>query len=501
MPELVNKYENRLKDFLYKMAQNPMVIKDHNIAITSTRKDYLEEENHKILAGKGFVLKKFKTEKQRLQERMNIRDALELGEDLLKMIPYGENISNISQISNNVNKTMLKLKAFYESKKEQFKAPNIKQPNMRFTAKNNLERIFDALNIYSYGRIDKDELDKQKKLLELKKKKRENGSDDDDDDDDYSEIIEIKENEENEKLNNKNPKKHSKISHKSEDKKLMMKHARNLQARQIMSDLHERTHFKGAAGYTLWKNTSILNNDVLNNQVRHTAMNTSKSSKNISWEKYQLKRLNSIIFDANEKNSKYNYVNNLNIQKVDFDKNLAKDSSSSIKHIPIITNNLRRDSRNIEFLNTDGFRENTNKFEDYINMTNESFNNNYLLTKLDIEEEMAQNNPLLYNLTFNNFKKKYENMNQTDSKNLNYIKRIALENPVYNKREDNSDRKKYLKKLFKKKGERDLDKKKSLLNNDPIAFFEKFKENEEAVENTKNMESRIFFKYIRKVKN
>jgi hypothetical protein len=500
MPELLNKYENRIKDFLYKMAQSPMVIKDHNIAISSTRKELLEEENHKILAGKGFVLKKFKTEKQRLQERMNIRDAVELGEDLLKMIPYGENISNISQISNNVNKTMLKLKAFYESKKEQFKAPNIKQPNMRFTAKNNLERIFDALNIYSYGRLDKDELEKQKKLMDLRKKRRDDGSDDDDDDDN-SENLEIIENEESEKSNNKNSKKHPKNMHKSEDKKLMMKHARNLQARQIMSDLHERTHFKGAAGYTLWKNTSVLNHDFLNNQERHTANNTSKSSKNISWEKFQLKRLNSMILDAGDKNSNYNYVNNLNIQKVDFDKNLAKDSSSSVKYIPNISNNLRRESRNTGFETTNGYRENTNKFEDYINITNDSLNNNYLLTKLDIEEEMAQNNPLLYNLTFNNFKKKYENINQTDAKNLNYIKKIAFEAPNFSKREDNGDKKKYLKKLFKKKGERDIDKKKSLLHNDPIAFFEKFKENEEGVDNPKNMESRIFFNYFRKIKN
>ena len=49
MPGLIIKYENRIKDFLYKMAKSPLVIKDHQQAVSSTRKELLEQENHKIL--------------------------------------------------------------------------------------------------------------------------------------------------------------------------------------------------------------------------------------------------------------------------------------------------------------------------------------------------------------------------------------------------------------------------------------------------------------------
>jgi hypothetical protein len=491
MPILVNKYETRLKDFLYRMAQSPKKIKDHNIAVTSTRKELLDEENHKILAGKGFVLKHFKTEKQRLQEQLSTKEALELRENILNLIPEGSELRNIQQLSKTNVDNILKLKAFYDKKKKHLNSSKINQPNMRFTAKNNLERIFDALNIYSYGRIDKNELERKKKQLETKKKMKNNelNSDDDDDEDDSLENVDMKEKENEESLNKNNNirgKRNGKKINKIDDKKIMQKHDHNSQARHILSELHEKTHFKGASGFTLWKSTSLLKNTNDKAENKNEENKTNSKLKDTSWEKFQLRRLNSQISNINDNssNNKNNYMmSNFTKHKVQYEMNWTSD-----------TKNNNRDSNNLINYRSNTV-ENSNRLEDYFNNVNDSFNHNYLLNKLDIEEDLAQSNPLLYNLSLNTYKKKYENRDETDSKKLNYLKKLAFDADLNKERKNEKMGIGYLKKLIDKNDKKKGTNKMSLLQTDPVAFFEKYKENIEGNDFTKpnNLESKKYF--------
>ena len=43
MPVLIDKYEHRIKDFMYKMVADPVKIKDHKHTVYSTRQDFLEK--------------------------------------------------------------------------------------------------------------------------------------------------------------------------------------------------------------------------------------------------------------------------------------------------------------------------------------------------------------------------------------------------------------------------------------------------------------------------
>lgn len=505
MPILVSNYENRLKDFLYKMAQSPKVIKDHQKAVTSTRKELYDEENHKILAGKGFVLKQFKTEKQRLQEQLNTQEALDLREDILNMLPLGSEFQNISQLSKSNVDNILKLKAFYDKKNKLLNQSKLNQPNMRFTAKNNLERLFDSLNIYSYGRVDKDQIERRKKQFGFKKnniKNNEYNSSDDDDDDDSREKSEMNEKEIEASANYNNNRYNKKNGHKVlkiDDKKIMQKHDQNSQVRHIMSDLHEKTHFKGASGFTLWKNTSISNRLAIDDEIKNDSddngnyykhintngkNNSNSKFKDTSWEKFQLKRfksqLNFTPYNISP-NNKNNIVNNLTKQKVQFEMNLTNSSGKNIRGE--YSNNITNRASTVE---------NSYRFEDYINNVNDSLNHNYLLNKLDIEEDLAKSNPLLYNLTLNTYKKKYENRDETDKNKLNYIKRIAFDADLNNGKKKDLSNKVYIKKLFSKNDyDRKLSKRKSLLETDPVAFFEKYKDNIEDVnyQKTNNLES------------
>jgi hypothetical protein len=48
------------------MANKPIKVKTYHSPIESTRKELMDEENDKIQGRRGFILKGFKTEKQRI---------------------------------------------------------------------------------------------------------------------------------------------------------------------------------------------------------------------------------------------------------------------------------------------------------------------------------------------------------------------------------------------------------------------------------------------------
>lgn len=106
---------------------------------------------------------------------------------------------------------------------------------MRYKARSDLERIYDEVNKNSYGRANKEIIDNQFKMFEnnsvnLKKK---NKNDEDCNAEEY-----MKEN------------RHLTINPKQNDKKQktreQLKKEMNVEAKNLMSDLHVKTHFKAA---------------------------------------------------------------------------------------------------------------------------------------------------------------------------------------------------------------------------------------------------------------
>ena len=445
------------------MAKSPLVIKDHQQAISSTRKEHLDQENHKILAGKGFVLKKYKTEKQRLEEHMTINDNI---------------FTSINHVSNG-DYGFNKLRALYEESKDNpLKSSLINQPTMRFTPKNALERIYESLSLYSPRKAGKEEILRQKKVVQIKKSSNDDGSQDEDEEKYPANLENPKttENDYSESINNKTRKRNEKQLNKYEDKRVRIKHDQNSQARHLLSDLHERTHFKGASGFTLWKNTSLLKNDVSKPASKGHDMRHKENSKEIFLPKTSDRNgINSVNF-----NTTNNYLNNTQSSK--FDKHAAfENSTHSASYNPNRLNNFKANNIN---------KESSYRFEDYLNNTNDEYNNNYLLYKLDIEEDLAKSNPLLFNLTLNNFKKKFEDRHGADENKIDYIKKIAFQNRDGTKMAKSDELRKtdsYLSSLF----ERDYKKKFSLLQKDPVTFFEKFKDELEWAEFSKrnNLES------------
>lgn len=142
---LVEKYNNRVKNFTLEMIHKPIRINDLEDPIQSTRALYYEETSAQILAGKGFVFSNYVTEKDRLKN----------------MDEYKKNeISRIDKsikdykVSNIEDKVLIGL---------------IQQPQMRYKPRTQLERIVENLmNHNIISSVEKKAYDRQFKASTTK---------------------------------------------------------------------------------------------------------------------------------------------------------------------------------------------------------------------------------------------------------------------------------------------------------------------------------------------
>lgn len=142
---LIEKYNNRVKNFTLEMIHRPIKINDLEDPIQSTRALYYDETSNKILAGKGFVFSNYVTEKERLK---SLDDAKRKEKQRIE-----SNIQN-NKSQNIEDKIMIGL---------------IQQPQMRYKPRTQLERIVENLlnhNIISSN--EKKAYDRQFKGATLK---------------------------------------------------------------------------------------------------------------------------------------------------------------------------------------------------------------------------------------------------------------------------------------------------------------------------------------------
>ena len=115
---MIKSYESRMKTFVLKMAQTPIIIKKANDKFSTTREEFLAKTSNHILDKKGFTFKYYKTDRERINQM--IKDKKESD----KYIPKS-------------TKSKRKIIDWGENK--------LVQPSMRFTARCDLERVFDVL--------------------------------------------------------------------------------------------------------------------------------------------------------------------------------------------------------------------------------------------------------------------------------------------------------------------------------------------------------------------
>jgi len=116
---------------------------------------------------------------------------------------------------------------------------HILQPHMRYKARSDLERIWDSVNKTNLGRANKEIIENQFKIFESNNKKK-NRIEDEKKDDDFID------NKRHLNVNQNEPEKKSKTRE-------QIKKEMNVEAKNILSELHVKTHFKGA--------TSLANSD------------------------------------------------------------------------------------------------------------------------------------------------------------------------------------------------------------------------------------------------
>lgn len=264
------------------MIYNPIVIKDVNKPIENTRSIYWEENN---LTKKGMIFSSYVTEKQRLDRLEKEKKEEEKKNKEREKLKNEHNL----KISDNILMGL------------------IFQPDMRFKARTDLERIFDALNSRnSLNNEDKSILNKHLKTLGI-------GT--------VNKITPENINEIRLALN----KSHSATQQNtletlSENKSVKKREKyvpinRNKEAKKIMKHLHLKTHFKASASL-------IVDNNAL--KIPDKYLSTVKSS---------VKQKNQITIDFNKlKNVKY--------------KDIYKSKEKEFSLMPVSQNNFYKNDNN-----------------------------------------------------------------------------------------------------------------------------------------------------------
>ena len=400
MKKMIKNYENRIKDFVLKMVEKPIVIKKEKDKYSTSRQEFYASNSSKILYKKGFQFKSYKSDKERINELLRGKESLD---------------KYLIEIE--------KMKKEKEKKMKKRKEPKLMQPSMRFTARTDLERVYDILK-------KREHLFEEEKIV--RRQLEQIGfsthviDDEDDDNDEYGVEKEDLLNANN-NINDKfmsDEERYKKEMHDriiQERKNMINKrkfllhldHSKNSskKVKHLREELYQRTHFKAMENLSMFR-TSTIDHNVFKNW-----RNEDKEKQ------YNLKLRN--ILDYN--NTLYNgniesYSKTLN--KMSLRKKNTYDDLKNIINI--------KDTDYIKYNNNlKVMPKNDDKFHKKSKSTNDKKNynlteNKKMLEDLEITKEIANSNPLLYNLNFNSIKS--ENINPPWSLDqLKTVKKMAFQ--------------------------------------------------------------------------
>ena len=301
MKQYTRNYENRIKKFIYDMADKPVILRESIKPFTTTREELLFEESNKILFHKGFIFNLYQTDRERLNTYINEKEKEKDYEN--KMISYESK-------NNNDNITT-----------------KITQPQMRFKPRTDLERIYHILSNYRPSKVGK----KSKKIIEnqlndllkIKLKKITNKSENmifhDDEQKSIEQLIQD--------IGIDKEKKKGVFEEISKNLKLSKKkRVDNSNAKILHSDLYNKTYFNAVENYTIFKNTCFLPKKI--NKTYHDRSNTDTSKNfniniNDNFENYKTEK----FLKQRKKIIKKRNINNDNLESNSYSKNIINISS------------------------------------------------------------------------------------------------------------------------------------------------------------------------------
>ena len=392
---MISNYESRINNFVLKMAETPIIIKKTTDKYSTSREEFLAKTSHNILDKKGFIFKSYKTDRERINQMIKDKN------DSDKYIPKSE-------------KPRQKIIDWGENK--------LVQPSMRFTARCDLERVFDVLKqrelVYNEQKLVKDQMTKMGFGSH-------NVDEYDDDSESGNNNNTSRENIENNLINENKfmseEEKERKMRHNKiiQDRKRMVER-KNIYlgtyndkknkkkkdnenndvnpitahyAKQLREELYRRTHFKAMENLTMFK-TSTMNHNLFK-----------------IWSREDIRHQKKL------KNDKTLFYNGLSKRL----KNLLKESKDkSIKKYSQTLGN-----RKVKIKLSDNEEKNENDKED----SGIGFGYNKKIFKdKEINMELMHSNPLLYNLNFNSFKSEEKNYDELFKSKIKTLRNLAFEN-------------------------------------------------------------------------
>ena len=396
MLKLVNNYEERIKNFVLKIAENPIIIKKNNNNDLNSKQSSLifsSNNSNNISFRKNFRIKNYTTDKERVNEIIHNKTILD---------KYLQKIENEKK----------KQEIIYKKNNE----PKLVQPCMRYTARTDLERIYDIIR-------NQENFYKEKYKIKKKLEKIGYISHSMDDNNDEYEIA----NEKNNKLkaiyNNKdfsNKKFYKNINKKLlNDRKNKMKkkiYLLNLitnnnnenNTYNLKDNLNQKIHFKAMENLKMFKTSTVNHN----------------SSKGVEKLKKLKFNRNSFYETMSSKSPLINIKfkdNKINLKKK---KNIFKKINSFDE---LILENNYKNSYNHIFNNTIGDTFNKNKkLNNLIYLRNNSYtknkqNNISEHEEFNIIKEIINSNSPYYNINYKTVK------NKSNNQTLSELKKIAFE--------------------------------------------------------------------------
>ena len=418
MKKLVDNYEKRIKNYIIKLASNPIIVKKPKYKQLTSREEYYAKNANKILDKKGFSFKFYKTEKERIDEYINEKNKID------------------NYLSKNAEKKVRK-------------SPEIKliQPSMRFKARTDLERVYDVLKTREFINNDKKIVQKQLDNLGFVSKNIEEYDSDEEEDDDEDNKNNLN-NIDNENKNLNSEEKKRKLLHNKiiQDRKNMIERRKifltlgnntrnkkdnnnnfktdeNKHIHHLREDLHQKLHFKALENLTMFK-TSTMNH----NLFRVWSKEDIKKQRNITYNKNIYYASLSNGFNKPQKNKSNRTINSYNYRS---DKNVFNNNKTKKNDIIIINNNTDKYIKNL-FNNKNEY--NMKNVSNIINkkyIHNQKkyniFANQKILSDLELTKEIVHSNPLLFNYNFKGGKNMNNNKNNLNTNNkLNNLKQIAF---------------------------------------------------------------------------
>ena len=393
MQKLVSKYENRMREFVLKMAEKPVVIKKSKDKFLTTRQEFFALTSDKILHKKGFQFKSYKSDKERIQEFLKGKESLD---------KYLEEIAKEKKRKEKLNKR----------KNE----PKLIQPSMRFTARTDFERVFDILKnrqvLYEEEKIIKNQL---AKMGFTSQNIEENEEDEESEKIKENEII-INNNKENltdEEIMQKE--RHNKIIQQRKNminkRKFLLnieqdKKLNNNKMKYLRGNIYPRTYFKTMENLTMFR-TSTINHNIF------------KKWKAEDENKQKKIRINNV----NKYNNNFFFFFNSYFPKINKNPVFKKISSFDEKKKNNNSNNYDK-LKNFAFNDLFIYEK-----KDNLNEKQRPFNfvgNKQILEELEITKDIANTNPLLFNLNFNNTKNDNTITPKVENQ-INILKMMAFE--------------------------------------------------------------------------